>query len=174
MIADRVGVTPPSIYLHFDTKAHVIYACCGLLFEQFSEHVDAATADVDNALDRFVAMGKAYVRFGLENPELYRVLFMTVPSEQPDDYDVQEMLEKGGFMDLVSTVSELVTSGHIRESDPFKASLGAWAMVHGITSLMISHDRVPWPDVEAMIDHQIHSYLHGLVSAQTSPHEKDS
>jgi AcrR family transcriptional regulator len=164
MIADRVGVTPPSIYMHFASKSDVIYECCGLLFERFTEHLDRAVEGLEEPLDRLVAMGSAYVHFGLENPELYRILFMTVPTEQPEGYDVQEMLQKGGFMDLVAVVTELIASGRIRTEDPIKVSLGLWALAHGITSLMIAHHQVPWPEVEEMVDHQFESYLNGLAT----------
>jgi AcrR family transcriptional regulator len=163
MIADRVGVTPPSIYLHFEKKAEVIYTCCETLFEQLAEFIDRAVEDVDEPSGRLAAMAKAYVRFGLQNPESYRVLFMTVPSEQPKSYDVQDMLQKSGFMELVDTVADLMASGRMPRDDPFKVSLGAWAVVHGLTSLMISHPEVPWPEVDEMIDHQIDTYLQGLV-----------
>lgn len=164
MIADRVGVTPPSIYMHFASKSDVIYECCGLLFEHFTEHLDRAVEGLEEPLDRLIAMGSAYIHFGLENPELYRILFMTVPTEQPDGYDVQEMLQKGGFMDLVAVVTELIASGRIRVDDPIKVSLGLWALAHGITSLMIAHHQVPWPDVEEMVDHQFEAYLKGLTT----------
>jgi AcrR family transcriptional regulator len=164
MISDRVGVTPPSIYMHFPSKADVIYECCGVLFEEFTGHLERAVEGLEGPLDRLVAMGRAYVHFGLEHPELYRILFMTVPSEQPEGYDVQEMLQKGGFMALVAVVTELITIGRISSDDPIKISLGLWALAHGVTSLMIAHHHVPWPEVEEMIDHQIGAYLHGLTA----------
>jgi hypothetical protein len=42
--------------------------------------------------------------------------------------------------------------------------LGLWALAHGITSLMIAHHQVPWPEVEEMVDHQFESYLNGLAT----------
>jgi AcrR family transcriptional regulator len=86
-IAQAVGVTPPSIYLHFADKTELIYAICGELFRTLDHEMAAAAAGVDDPLEELRRRGRAYVRFGLENAEAYRVLFMHHKDEIPETVD---------------------------------------------------------------------------------------
>src|SRR5262249_4490602 len=76
-IADAVGVTPPSIYLHFPDKESLIFAVCERHFEAFDLVIEEAGNSTDDPVESLRRRGQAYVRFGLENPEPYRILFMT-------------------------------------------------------------------------------------------------
>src|SRR6266498_1634694 len=76
-IADAVGVTPPSIYLHFPDKESLIFAVCERHFETFDSVIERAGASTDDPVESLRRRGRAYIRFGLENPEPYRILFMT-------------------------------------------------------------------------------------------------
>ena len=50
-IAQAVGVTPPSIYLHFADKTELIYAICEELFRKLDDEMAAAAAGVDDPLE---------------------------------------------------------------------------------------------------------------------------
>ena len=67
-IADAVGVTPPSIYLHFADKDELIYSVCQLQFRKLDEVVSETTAGVDDPLEQLRRRGQAYVRFGVGPP----------------------------------------------------------------------------------------------------------
>ena len=75
-VAEAVGVTPPSIYLHFADKTELIFAVCEEQFRQLDAEMAAAAAGVADPLEALRRRGQAYVRFGLRNAEAYRVLFM--------------------------------------------------------------------------------------------------
>ena len=67
-IAEAVGVTPPSIYLHFADKEELIFAVCERQFEALDRVVEEAVIGIDDPVEELYARGKAYVRFGLEHP----------------------------------------------------------------------------------------------------------
>ena len=75
-VAEAVGVTPPSIYLHFADKTELIFAVCEEQFRQLDAEMAAAEAGAADPLEALRRRGQAYVRFGLRNAEAYRVLFM--------------------------------------------------------------------------------------------------
>src|SRR5439155_7610529 len=75
-IADAVGVTPPSIYLHFPDKETLLFAVCDRQFAIFDAALESAAATTDNPVEALELRGQAYVRFGLEHPEAYRIMFM--------------------------------------------------------------------------------------------------
>ena len=43
--------------------------------------------------------------------------------------------------------------------------MGLWAVVHGITSILISHPHFPWPDNEKLIDHVLRLQCAGLTAS---------
>ena len=87
-IADAAGVTPPSIYLHFADKTELLAAVCEVRFQDFDRCLEEAAAGVDDPLEALWARGRAYVRFWLDNPEHYRILFMTRPSADTEHRDI--------------------------------------------------------------------------------------
>jgi len=75
-IADAVGVSPPAIYLHFPDKDALIFEVCAARFAELDRAVEEAVAGVDDPVESLIELGRAYVRFGVEHPEQYRVLFL--------------------------------------------------------------------------------------------------
>jgi AcrR family transcriptional regulator len=158
-IADAVGVTPPSIYLHFADKEDLFVAVCDARFEELSRRSDEAAAGAVDPLDEVRRRGEAYVRFGLDNPEQYRVLFM-----DPRLSKIDGQVEKWAcLIDMVDAVRRAIDAGQLAEGDPFKVTLGLWAVVHGLVGLLITKPEVPWPPTDEMVDHVLTSAIYGLV-----------
>ncbi|HEX6310474.1 MAG TPA: TetR/AcrR family transcriptional regulator [Acidimicrobiia bacterium] len=166
-IAEAVGVTPPSIYLHFTDKEALIRAVSERSFAEFDDAVEGAGAGVSDPLEALRARAHAYVRFGLENPEQYRVLFMSKTGTHGPEVDFAAMPGSDAFQHVVDAVGRAIDSGALRgDVDPFLTATGLWACVHGVTSLMISLPEFPWPDVDALVDHICGSQLSGLVAKE--------
>jgi AcrR family transcriptional regulator len=164
-IAEAVGVTPPSIYLHFADKDELIFAVCERQFEALDRMMQEAVVGIDDALDELYARGKAYVRFGLEHPEEYRILFMRVGSHAPGADDEGRIRRASAFDHLVEAVARCVEAGALpKGSEPFSVALELWAVVHGLTSLVISKPMFSWPDVDALSDHLLTATCAGLQS----------
>jgi AcrR family transcriptional regulator len=151
-IADAVGVTPPSIYLHFPDKDSLIIAVCERHFEAFDAVIEEAGRSTDDPVESLRRRGGAYVRFGLENPEPYRILFMT-RNESAQEREIVVGAGARAFQHLVEAVQRCIDAGAFRPVDPVLAATGVWAAVHGVTSLLISLPGFPWPDTETLVDH---------------------
>jgi AcrR family transcriptional regulator len=160
-IADAVGVTPPSIYLHFPDKESLILAVCERHFEVFDAVIEDAGRSTDDPVESLRRRGRAYVRFGLENPEPYRILFMT-RTESAQQRDVVVGAGARAFQHLVEAVQRCIDAGAFRPVDPVLAATGVWTAVHGVTSLLISMPGFPWPDVEVLVDHVTDIQIRGL------------
>ena len=161
-IADAVGVTPPSIYLHFADKTELLAAVCELRFAELDRCMEEAAAGATDPLDALWARGRAYVRFGLDNPEHYRILFMTRPAAGLAPTDVERLPGLTAFSHLVEEVARGMDAGFLATADPFLVATGLWTGVHGITSLLIARPDFPWPDVDALLDHLLGVYQRGL------------
>jgi AcrR family transcriptional regulator len=172
-IADRVGVTPPSIYRHFADKDEMLSAVCAVVFTQLTDGIAQAVAAAQSPLEALAEAGRCYVEFGLAHPEHYRLVFMRPPfkDDDVDHADLRPMLESGeipeshplfsgdalagsqafkGLYDLVEGV--LAGIPKRRRPDVFTVTTAMWAAMHGITSLRISKPDFVWPSVEDQIE----------------------
>ncbi len=158
-IAEAVGVTPPSIYLHFADKDALIVAVCDAQFREIDRLMEEVAATATDPVDEVRKRGEAYVRFGLHNPEQYRVLFIgKARAASPD-----ELQQRAALQHMVEAVQRCLDAGLMVGDDAFLITLSLWAAVHGITSLMLSMPGFPWPPVETVIDHVLDMCAFGFV-----------
>ena len=159
-VAKAVGVTPPSIYLHFADKNALVLAVCERTFESLDVHIEAAVAGIEDPLEELHARGRAYVRFGLDNPEHYRVMFMTRPHvDMPPD-----QMTSGAFEHHFNAVTRACGAGALpADTDPLGAALFLWFGVHGIASLLIAKPDFPWPPLDALVDDVLGKLIRGLL-----------
>jgi AcrR family transcriptional regulator len=123
--------------------------------------IERAGASTDDPVESLRRRGRAYVRFGLENPEPYRILFMT----RTDGAQQRDAVVGAGvraFQHLVDAVQRCIDAGAFRQVDPVLAATGVWTAVHGVTSLLISMPGFLGPDVEALVDHVCDIQTRGL------------
>ena len=144
-IADAVGVTPPSIYLHFADKEALVNAVCERHFRELDRVSAHATKGIQDPLKAVRAMGRAYVRFGLERPEEYRILFMSKEIDPTPDAYLERLKGLSGFNHLVGAVERCMDAGAFARGDAFTVACTLWAAVHGIASLLIAKPNFPWP-----------------------------
>ena len=159
-VAERVGVTPPSIYLHFADKDALLEAVCARYFEQLDEKLAEASIGIDDPLERALQMGMAYVRFAVDTPVLYREAFHHVsPAEQRTKVD--EVLAASAFVRFTGTVGELAEAGVFRPAEVGDVVLELWTAAHGLASLMIAKPGLGWGDDFAIAEQTLRSVCLG-------------
>ena len=152
-VAQRVGVSVPSIYLHFADKQALLDAVCQEVFTQLHDVMRAAAAEGDDVFDALRRQGVAYVRFALENPEHYRIVFMKERAGAPPD-GADGSIAGGAFGHLVDGVQACLDAG-IFEGDAGELAVSLWAAAHGVAALLIAKPWFPWPDVEAFVERTV-------------------
>ncbi|MEW6476063.1 MAG: TetR/AcrR family transcriptional regulator [Actinomycetota bacterium] len=163
-VAAAAGVSPPAVYLHFADKDELIFAVCQDIFSQLDEAMESAAEGIDDPIEGMKARGRAYVHFGLEHPDHYRVLFMQAPGNQPHHYGPEEVKASAAFGHMMSNVADLVADGRLRDDiDPYELALTCWAFVHGLTSLLITKPDFGWPDADVLLDGYFDRLLTGLL-----------
>ncbi|HVF31543.1 MAG TPA: TetR/AcrR family transcriptional regulator [Acidimicrobiales bacterium] len=161
-VATAVGVTPPSIYLHFADKDELIFAVCQQQFERLEELVDEASVGIDDPLERLRKMGEAYVRFGVGHPEQYRILLMSKGDVSIDDFTKGSMPGVTTFRKLMAAIEACMDAGIFRRQDVFLVATGIWSLVHGITSMRITLPEFPFAGEQRLLDHVFETYARGL------------
>jgi AcrR family transcriptional regulator len=159
-VAQRVGVTPPSIYLHFADKDALLDAVCARYFEKLDEEMQRVAVDQPSTIDVLRAQGLAYVRFALKNPELYRIATM---AESRPGSDVDVALNSSAFVHMRASVEALMAEGVFPPGDPTTAALEMWTVAHGVAAMLISKPYLPWGDVEVFADRVLASACIGHI-----------
>jgi AcrR family transcriptional regulator len=159
-VAQRVGVTPPSIYLHFADKDALLDAVCARYFEALDQVMQQVALDQPSTIDRLRAQGLAYVRFAIQNPELYRIATM---GEGRPGSDVDMTLNSSAFVHMRASVESLMEEEIYPSGDSTMAALELWTVAHGVAALAISRPYLPFGDVEAFADRVMRSACCGQI-----------
>jgi AcrR family transcriptional regulator len=144
-IARGVGVSATSVYRHFPDKEALLTALAlqGLAELGAAQRVAAEAAGGGEA--GFAATGRAYVRFALANPALFRLIFAS-PALHSARAGARES-EARALLQANAAVAAAVGAG-----EAAVLSVRAWAMVHGLAMLMLD-GLIPADD--ALIDKAI-------------------
>ncbi len=161
-IAAAVGVTPPSIYLHFADKDDLIFAVCQMQFARLEARIDAALEGIEAPLARLREMAYTYVRFGVEHPEQYRILLMTKGDVTFEDFQTGTMPGVTTFAKLMAAIEACMAAGLFARQDVFLVATGMWSLVHGITSLRIAIPEFPFVGADVLLEHVLDTYTRGL------------
>lgn len=137
-VARRVGVSAPAVYRHFDNKEALLREVCAAGFRNFSSYLLRALAEVTPRA-RLGAASMQYLRFALENPRDYRVIFMGAAEDFATVAKTGKPLEREPtFQFLVDRVMECMRARVLRKGDPNEVATTIWAHVHGLVSLRLS------------------------------------
>ncbi|MHA7648328.1 TetR/AcrR family transcriptional regulator [Mycobacterium sp. ML4] len=161
-VAQRVGVTSPSIYLHFQDKDALLDAVCARYFARLDELMERATAGRAGTVDALMAQGIAYVRFALQTPELYRLATM---GEWRPGSNVDIALDNSAFKHMRTSVRTLMDEGVYRDDDPTMIALELWTAAHGVAAILIAKPHLPFGDVDEFAERVLGAVLCGHMMA---------
>jgi AcrR family transcriptional regulator len=153
--ARRLGIAPPSIYLHFRDLESLRKAAIERAFDEFDAARDAAAAGLTDPRAVLLARAQAYCRFALDNPGLYRVMF-----------DVERPASERGlasFQTLVRAIERCQKGGVAEEGDTVGRAALVWAGLHGLASLRINRPQFPWP---APLEHDVERLVVALLGSR--------
>ena len=135
-LAAAVGVSPAAVYRHFPSLAHLVAAISQRARERLGAGLEDAVAAVSvadplaRAWERLAATGRAYVRFAIDEPNLYATAFVAcgVLPSRPDSPDAWSV--------LVGVLDALDRAGQLAPEMRAAAPLIAWSAVHGVAGVL--------------------------------------
>ncbi len=141
-LARRLAVSHAAPAHHFPDKLALLAAVAAEGFRRFGDALEAAAASAHTPQERMQRIGLAYVRFALDHPATFRVMF---GRELPECGEAPPELAEASaraYGVLQATVRALATS----EEEARARALGAWALVHGAAVLYLDgalRDAIP-------------------------------
>jgi len=162
-IADEVGLSSTALYMHFSEKSEILHEICRSAFARLQALNQAVMDEPGRPEIRLRRLLEAYVAFGFENPNAYRLTYLTRPVEARDG--AQSAAQNLGgelYRAFEAVVQDVAADGHLR-GDPRTTAQTLWAGAHGVVSLMITKPYFDWVGREALTRSMIDALIAGLM-----------
>ena len=136
-VARRAGVSHAAPYNHFEEKSALLAEVAALGFESLRRTMEtAARRHPRSARQAFAGIADAYVRFGVDHPAHYRLMFGAELAEKAR-YPALQAASDAAFAVLTGVLERGQSSGQVRREAVRDQALAAWSLVHGLTTLFI-------------------------------------
>ncbi|HEX3700036.1 MAG TPA: TetR/AcrR family transcriptional regulator [Phenylobacterium sp.] len=163
-IADEVGVSSTALYMHFPDKSAILLEICeGVIGVLLERNRDIAGKPIDPAV-RVKMMLEAYMRWGLEHPNAYQLVYSAPRPASPEWADVAaDDLGAQCYEIFSGVVREIAAAGRLRNGTADSAAQALWMSCHGVVALRAARPRFAWADRDELIQVTLDGLINGLV-----------
>lgn len=163
-IAEKIEYSPTTIYLHFKDKSELLHCLCEETLARLLRTFESLSDARSDPLTRLKKGLRAYIEFGLQNPNHYKVVFLMDHQHKPADrrYHGPDSSGRKAYRHLRSLVEECVKQKKFRKLEPEIVSQTLWAGIHGVTALLIVMGDFPWVKPGVLIDSVIETMAGSL------------
>ena len=133
-VARRAGVSHQAPYHYFADREAILAELAGDGFDRLYDYMVSAIGLARDKAGKNRAMGEAYIRFALNNPEVFRLMFRC---EMVDVANYPEAKEKADkcFQLVADTLGAVITAD--KTSADLAPVIAAWSTAHGLATLML-------------------------------------
>ena len=149
-IADAIEYSPATIYLYFKDKDDILFALHNAGFERLYKR-QQKTLTIKDPGDRLRKQGEVYIRFALEQPEYYNLMFIMRSPLRKVGKDEKWNAGRRAYETLKDNVEAAINAGVLEKADPEIATYALWSLAHGIVSLIL-RNRCPIADKKAQLN----------------------
>jgi AcrR family transcriptional regulator len=142
-VAAEIGASTMAVYTYFGGMSGLVDAIAGEAFNRFT-HALTEVSQTDDPVADFFAMGAAYRRFALANPQRYQLIF-GISSPEPITRDRTDLTVTGATTDptkgarsfeaLLNAVRRMIAAGRIRDDGELAIACRLWSLIHGAVML---------------------------------------
>jgi len=137
-IANQIGYSATSIYLYYGNKDELVHALIDEGVEILHEQLQQANAQGQDPAERLYNLLIAYIRFGLDRPEYYEIMYVLHP-EYIKRYPADKYRKARRNLELIAAaIEDGKKSGAFEAMDSMLLANLAWAQVHGVVTLLDS------------------------------------
>ncbi len=150
-IASAVGVSHMAPYSHFKNKKELFQAVAAAGFNELADNMESVKNDLTEPKEIILVYGGEYIRFAIDNAQLYRLMLGQTESVSSRRSDPKSHAHQQVSTELEASSKRLYSllrdAFSLETSDQAKVkaqALGAWSMVHGMAALIIEgHISIP-------------------------------
>jgi AcrR family transcriptional regulator len=135
-VARRAGVSHGAPAYHFRSKAGLLAAYAATGFRELTKRLAAAIERAPHdPRARLSALGKAYVRFALRNPQQFEIMFRR-EMHGTGSKGLEDASARCSAV-LASAVSDAVREGLLPAEQADRAVAASWSIAHGLAHLIL-------------------------------------
>ncbi|KQX00907.1 TetR/AcrR family transcriptional regulator [Flavobacterium sp. Root420] len=137
-IADEIDYSVGTVYVYFKDKNAILHDLHSIGFDELGGYFkDLFT--LEDPMERIRKMGFMYIKFALENPEMYDLMFNVKAPMEFLEKSENENWDEGAntFNYLKKTIEECINKGHFKGHNVEPLSFMIWSLVHGMCCLEI-------------------------------------
>lgn len=134
-VARRAGVSHQAPYHYFADREAILAELAGDGFDRLYDYMVSAIGLARNSrADKNRAMGEAYIRFALNNPEVFRLMFRVEMCDLSRYPDMKAKADK-----CFQLVADTLGAGSATDktSPDLAPVIAAWSTAHGLATLML-------------------------------------
>lgn len=156
-VARRLEVSPAAIYRHVPDRDALLAEVAAMARRDLARRMLDEVARVEEpdppsrSTKRFLAIGRAYIAFAHEEPNLLATAFLPIPPAGAETAD-----DPSPWHVLAAALDELVATGAMPVERRAGAETVAWSAVHGFALLRAGRafdvSGAPDPDPEAILN----------------------
>lgn len=143
-VAEKIGVTAPALYRHFASLEELLLEITCQVRQEIGELMLVRQKSVKSSrdvkkfeLEKFRAMGDAYIDYADKHPKLFEIAFIHHQDKSTVEYsDLAWQL-------LNESIEKFIELGMTPKNKRDSAPLVAWSAVHGVATLVANRAVVP-------------------------------
>jgi AcrR family transcriptional regulator len=167
-LADALGCSPMTPYRYFRNKEEILAAVRAAAFDRFAAALEAAARKARGDLRAGgQAMGEAYIRFALGDPDAYRLMF-DLSQPHPDRYP-ELVRASARARHMMSAALEALVKAGIFVGDAQLLGYVFWATMHGLVVLHLAGKLPKEPDFRTIQREAMRLLVAGARSGAPAP-----
>ena len=167
-LARRAGVTHNAPYKHFADKRELLAAVSAVGFDLLAKRLTGAMQGQTSPRARLFAIARDYVRHGVENPALYRLMFggyLTGPDDERPAIEIAAAEKTKGL--LADAIAQGALGRPLPKTPRNERKIAAailifWSLMHGLTLLLVDRLVGPSRKTDELSESVLQGMLEGL------------
>jgi AcrR family transcriptional regulator len=160
-LGEKIEYPPATIYLYFKDKDDLLFAICEEVAEQFFANLTNIRTAHSDPLESLRQALLYLIAFGFDNPNEYKLFFVTSPSVYGtlDDFMEKESMARSSYFVFREIVRYCIAAGKLQEIDIDVLAQVLTVATLGLATLIIYKTGFPWLDRNVLA----HTLVEGLL-----------
>lgn len=162
-VAEYLGYSPTTIYLYFESKDALLFAVADDAYRLFCEAEMRAFMSTDDPIERLIAIGRAYIDFGLTHPTAYKLIFAQRTDFLMGHLEGAAQPRIDSFKASEQAVYIAIEADAIRQGDPTVIFNALWSAMHGLVMFALTMPEFNATHTQRVREELLDILLNGLL-----------
>ena len=141
-VAEQAGVSVGTVYSYFGSLSELLQSLWRQPARKLVQQMTQLAREVSDPVERLSQLLHAYVRFSVEEPQVFRSAFLFVRPEQQKPPEKVALADDDFFTQFSQAISLGQREGRFRPGDPNTLAQMVLGAVHGALALPVNMHRL--------------------------------